>query len=88
MQLPIPQTGGERLRASVLEGFLPENEYARQRGVSLRTCQRDRALRQSPPYVIIGRRVYYRIEAVREWLIKRENSNERPPRAFAGRRRR
>jgi hypothetical protein len=68
-----------------LQGYLSEDEYARQRGVSLRTCQRDRALRQSPPYVIIGRQVYYRLEAVREWLIKRERVEERQSQSFARR---
>jgi hypothetical protein len=64
-----------------LEGFIAEEDYAARRGVSLRTCQRDRQLRQSPPYVVIGRRVYYRIEAVRDWLIARECSGERKPAA-------
>lgn len=70
----------------LLQGYLSEDEYARQRGVSLRTCQRDRALRQSPPYVVIGRQVYYRLEAVREWLIKREQLHERQPKSLMGRR--
>jgi len=51
------------------------------RGVSLRTCQRDRQLRQSPPFVVIGRRVYYRIEAVRDWLLAREQAADRKPSA-------
>jgi len=62
-----------------LDGFISEEEYAARRGVSLRTCQRDRQLRQSPPYVVIGRRVYYRIEAVREWLLAREQAADRKP---------
>jgi len=49
--------------------------------VSLRTCQRDRQLRQSPPFVVIGRRVYYRIEAVRDWLLAREQAADRKPSA-------
>ena len=56
----------------VFAGFITEAEYARQRGVSLRTCQRDRALRKAPPHVVIGRTVYYRIDSIREWLINRE----------------
>jgi hypothetical protein len=55
-----------------LQGFLSEDEYAAQRGVSVRTCQRDRQLRQAPPYVRFGRRIYYRVEAVRAWLAKNE----------------
>ena len=62
-----------------LEGFIAEEDYAARRGVSLRTCQRDRQPRQSPPYVVIGRQVYYRIEAVRAWLLARERSGERNP---------
>ena len=55
-----------------LQEFISEAEYAARRGVSVRTCQRDRQLGQAPPFVIVGRRVYYRIEAVKEWLRARE----------------
>lgn len=64
-----------------LEGFVSEEAYAARRGVSIRTCQRDRQLRQSPPYVVIGRQVYYRVEAVRDWLIAHEHSGDRKPAA-------
>jgi hypothetical protein len=70
------------------EGFISEEEYAARRGVSVRTCQRDRQLRQSPPYVVIGRRVFYRIEAVRKWLIAREQAADRRPSALRARGRR
>jgi hypothetical protein len=61
----------------LLDGYLTEQEYADQRNVSLRTCQRDRALRQSPPYIVMGRDVYYRVDAVREWMLKNEQKNNR-----------
>lgn len=64
-----------------LAGYVSEEEYARRRGVSLRTCQRDRQLRQAPPYVRFGRRIYYRVEAVREWLVKNERAADRTPAA-------
>jgi hypothetical protein len=53
-------SGSEAAPASpdFLEGFISEEDYAARRGVSRRTCQRDRQLRQSPPYVVIGRRVF------------------------------
>jgi hypothetical protein len=57
-----------------LKGFVEETDYAKIRGSSLRTCQRDRHLRISPPYVKIGRRVFYRVEAIQAWLISRERS--------------
>lgn len=84
MQIPISENDGERPTPLMLEGYLSEEEYANQRGVSLRTCQRDRALRQSPPHVIIGRQVYYRIESVRAWLLSRENNSIRQPQAMKG----
>lgn len=62
-----------------LEGFISEEDYAARRGVSLRTCQRDRQLRQAPPFVLFGRQVLYRTEAVRDWLIAREKTNTRKP---------
>lgn len=64
-----------------LAGYVSEEDYARRRGVSLRTCQRDRQLRQSPPYVQFGRRIYYRVEAVRDWLVKNERDLDRTPAA-------
>jgi hypothetical protein len=56
----------------ILLGYIDEDEYARQRGISLRTAQRDRQLRKSPPYVVIGRQVFYRLVSVRAWLLARE----------------
>lgn len=88
-----PLHGSRETAASVdhapdfLEGFISEEEYAARRGVSLRTCQRDRQLRQSPPFVVIGRRVFYRVEAVRDWLLAREQSADRNPSASRARRR-
>jgi hypothetical protein len=73
----VDQTAKEEIRShssELFEGFISEEEYARQRGVSLRTCQRDRALRRSPPYVLVGKRVYYRVAAVRAWFLEQERS--------------
>lgn len=63
---------GRSWPAHILDGFIAEEEFARQRGVSVRTCQRDRARRNAPPYVVIGRRTFYRVEAARAWLVGRE----------------
>jgi len=59
---------------SLLDGYVAEEVYAQIRGASMRTCQRDRQLRRSPPYVKLGRRVFYRIDAAREWLISHEQT--------------
>ena len=67
--------GATQASVDLFAGYISETEYARQRGVSLRTCQRDRALRKAPPYVLIGKQVYYRVAAVREWLLAQERSS-------------
>jgi len=65
----------------LFEGYIDEQEYCRQRGVSLRTAQRDRQLRQAPPYLVVGKKVYYRIAAVREWMLNQERREERKARS-------
>ena len=64
-----------------LADLVEEAEYARIRRVSVRTCQRDRHLRTSPPYIKLGRRVFYRAAAIQAWLI----SNETTPVEFGRR---
>lgn len=67
-------------------GLLTEEEYAAFRGVSLRTLQRDRQLRRAPPYIVVGKRVFYRPQAIRQWLEERERSVDRTPAAARKRR--
>ena len=81
MQIDGQSEAQERNVPSLLEGYISEQEYARQRRVSLRTCQRERALRKAAPHVVLGKNVYYRIAAVREWLVRQErvfNTDIRP----------
>ena len=80
MQKQLP-TNNENTLDQVFDGYVTEQEYAYQRGVTVRTCQRDRALRQAPPHVIIGSKVYYRVDAIRDWLIKIERQQDRQPSA-------
>ena len=75
----ISTTSAEPSALLLLEGYVTEEEYARQRGVSVRTCQRDRAMRKSPPYCALGKQIFYRVSAVREWLIRNERSFESKP---------
>lgn len=86
MQQSEDSNSGQTAQPSVLAGFISEKEYAAQRGVPVRTCERDRAMRQSPPYILMGRKVYYRIDAVRDWLLKLERDCTREPQSFARRR--
>jgi hypothetical protein len=62
-----------------LRGFISERDYASRRGVTMRTCQRDRQLRKAPPYIKLGRRIFYRIDALREWMVKNERIADQTP---------
>jgi len=57
--------------------LLSEAERADIEGVSVRTLQRERAERRGPPYIKLGRRVFYRLEAYRAWLIAQEQEQPR-----------
>jgi hypothetical protein len=58
--------------AALLEGYIPEAEYCRARGVCRRQAQRERASRSGPPFVKVGRDVYYNVESFRSWLARKE----------------
>ena len=53
-------------------GWIPEEEYRKQRNISKRQAQRERANRTGPPYTKIGRDIYYRVEGVHRWMVARE----------------
>jgi len=76
MRTPLPadeiEDTPDQIGPDFLQGFISEQEYAHRRGVTLRTCQRDRQLRKAPPYTKLGRQIFYRVDAVREWLMKNE----------------
>ena len=57
-----------------LENLLTEAAYAAKRGVSVRTVQRERALRKSPPFIKLGKSIFYRPEAVDAWIIAQEQT--------------
>lgn len=59
--------------------LISEADYAAERGVSLRTIQRERTLRIGPPFIRLGRKIYYRREAIRQWLLAQEVVQTRSP---------
>lgn len=63
-----------------LQDLIPESDYAAQRGVSLRTVQRERALRIGPPFIKLGRSIYYRPAAIEQWLLAQEQAQPRAKR--------
>lgn len=58
--------------STLLGGWLSRAQVAAEIGVSVDTLQRWETRRIGPPCVRIGRKVLYRAEAFREWLISRE----------------
>lgn len=66
-----------------IQDLIPETEYAVARGVCVRTIQRERAQRIGPPFIRLGRKIYYRPEAISEWLISKEQAQPRAERGAA-----
>ena len=64
-------------RKTIFHDLVEEVDFARERGVSVRTCQRERQLLTSPPFVKIGRRIYYRTESIKAWICDLERSGFR-----------
>ena len=46
-------------------------------GVSIRTVQRDRALRTGPAYIKLGKKIFYRPAAIEAWLLANEQQQVR-----------
>ena len=60
-----------------IQDLLEESDYAAERGVSLRTVQRERAQRIGPPFIKLGRTIYYRPAAIEAWLLAQEQAQPR-----------
>jgi hypothetical protein len=60
-----------------IHDLINEADYAKARGVTLRTIQRERAQRIGPPFIKLGRNIYYRPAAIDEWLIAQEQVQPR-----------
>jgi hypothetical protein len=70
----------------LLTGWLDRTDLARELTLSVDTLQRWETRRFGPPCVRVGRKVLYRMEAVREWLCEQEARKAGANRAVAGRR--
>jgi hypothetical protein len=60
--------------ANILSGYLSEFEAAEQLKHNVQTLRGWRRRGKGPPCVVIGRRPYYRREALEAWLLKMEAS--------------
>ena len=70
----------------LLTGWLNRTDLARELTLSVDTLQRWETRRMGPPCVRVGRKVLYRMEAVRDWLREQEARKAGVSRAVAGRR--
>ncbi len=67
----------------IIKDLISENDYAAARGVSVRTVQRERAQRIGPPFIKLGRTIYYRPAAIEAWLLAQEQAQPRANRGAA-----
>ena len=72
--------------SGLLIGWLARTDLARELTLSVDTLQRWETRRFGPPCVRVGRKVLYRMEAVRDWLCEQEARKAGANRAVAGRR--
>ena len=57
-----------------LKELISEAEYAAACGVSVRSIQRERALRMGPPFIKLGKSIFYRPAAIEVWLLSQEQT--------------
>lgn len=55
-----------------LLGYLSEEQYASFRGLSLRSTRNERARGAGPPFVRVGRKVFYPVSGLRAWMKARQ----------------
>ena len=60
-----------------IQDLIPEAEYVAQRRVTLRTVQRERAQHIGPPFIKLGRAIFYRPAAIDAWLLAVEQDQPR-----------
>lgn len=61
----------------IAHDLLSIDDVARELQVTRRTLERWHALRMGPPRIKLGKQVFYRAPAVRDWLIKHEQAEVR-----------
>ena len=70
----------------LLTGWLNRTDLAWELTLSVDTLQRWETRRMGPPCVRVGRKVLFRMEAVRDWLREQEARKQGTSRAVAARR--
>src|SRR5437867_6923161 len=63
----------------VLAGLLDQKQLATELELSVRTLSRWHVLRRGPARIRVGRKIFYEVTAVREWLTAHREPMVRPP---------
>jgi hypothetical protein len=64
--------------STILDGFIPAEQFAKDLNVDTRTIDRYRAQPDGLPYVKIGGKIFIPLEIAREWLLARvQRPNQR-----------
>jgi hypothetical protein len=71
----VAEISAPAITADILKDYIPEPAFAHQIEKCLETVRRWRRARTGPAFTQIGMDVYYRREAIREWLIGREQQS-------------
>jgi hypothetical protein len=78
-ELQNPEEGTDQV-SSILAGYMTPKNLAQALGVSERTVARWHRLREGPPRVEFGRKVFYRLESVNTWIASCERPEARADR--------
>jgi hypothetical protein len=73
---PATTIMGLPMAASIIDDLVLRAEVSKQLNVSERTLRSWELSGEGPPPIRIGRRVYYRAEAVRKWLLDQEGRTQ------------
>jgi hypothetical protein len=70
--------------ASILDGYIPQEQFAKDLDVDVRTIERYRRQPDGLPYVKLGGQVFIPLDIAREWLLGRvQRPNQRRLKASA-----
>ena len=86
IDLSAAEDAAPEVDSGLLIGWLNRTDLARDLNLSVETLQHWETRRVGPPCVRVGRKVLYRMEAVRDWLREQEARKAGVSRAVAGRR--
>jgi hypothetical protein len=80
MPFPEVKCEAESRWAPLLDGLMPQAETAAELDTTIRTLNRWHERRIGPPRIAIGKKIFYRREAVRAWLLRCESESfDEPP---------